>query len=333
MQRTTAPTKPNTRLQRLTELEAIIDQDLEAWIRIGMALREIKETQLFRERCETFEEWAHDRFELGRRQAYHLIAATNVRESLKAFAETNKLPLPANERQARRLAPLAQEQREQAWAAANQIADGEDLSESHVAKAVRELKAKARIKAMAKLAANDAPVEGLGRFPVIYADPPWRYDSGTVDAERKAEKHYPTMEAAQICALPVGKDLATDDAVLFLWCTAPMLREGLQVMDAWGFAYKTNLVWDKRKLGMGYWFRGVHEHLLLGVRGDPPKPVPSELSPSVLHVPRGKHSVKPVEVAELIETYYPEVPKVELFARSARPGWAVWGNEASNGKG
>ena len=122
--------------------------------------------------------------------------------------------------------------------------------------------------------------------------------------------------------------MATGDAVLFLWATAPLLPEALEAMSAWGFAYKTGAMWDKVKIGMGYWFRGQHEHLLLGVRGDPPKPAASVRASSVIRSARGEHSAKPVEVYELIESYYPSLAKLELFSRSPREGWSAWGNQA-----
>lgn len=106
-------------------------------------------------------------------------------------------------------------------------------------------------------------------YGVIYADPPWRYDDATPN--RAVENHYPTMSNEEICALPVP---AADDCVLYLWATAPKLREALEVMEAWGFNYRTHAIWDKVKIGMGYWFRGQHELLLIGTRGDVRTPPP-----------------------------------------------------------
>ena len=136
------------------------------------------------------------------------------------------------------------------------------------------------------------------------------------------------MSLDEICDMPVESELATDDAVLFLWATAPLLPEALDVMDSWGFEYRTGAVWDKKKIGMGYWFRGQHEHLLVGVRGDPPKPPPKAICSSIIASPRGGHSEKPEAVYRMIEAYYPELPKLEMFARGDRPGWSTWGNQS-----
>ncbi|MBI3183316.1 MAG: hypothetical protein HYZ28_14355 [Myxococcales bacterium] len=99
------------------------------------------------------------------------------------------------------------------------------------------------------------------------------------------------------------------------------------MLDAWGFRYLTALTWVKDRVGTGFWLRGQAEFLLLAKRGDFPPPAWGEAPPGVLFAPRGRHSEKPSEVAELIERLYPELPKLELFARAARPGWSAWGNE------
>lgn len=162
-------------------------------------------------------------------------------------------------------------------------------------------------------------------YEVILADPPWRYD--WVPAKNRAvENHYPTMSLREIMDLPVA-EIAAEGAILFLWATAPKLREALAVMDAWGFRYRTNAVWDKLKIGMGHYFRGRHEHLLIGRRGKIETPSTDVRPPSVIASPRGRHSAKPVEVHEIIERMYPDKRKIELFARRRRPGWAAWGNE------
>src|SRR5262249_39017054 len=134
------------------------------------------------------------------------------------------------------------------------------------------------------------------------------------------------MSLDEICALPVS-DLATDAAVLFLWTTAPHLQESFQTLAAWGFEYKTNAVWVKDKIGLGFFIRGQHELLLIATRGDMPSPLPAHRPPSVITAPRREHSRKPDETYKLIEAMYPELPKIELFARTVRPGWDVWGNE------
>ena len=165
-----------------------------------------------------------------------------------------------------------------------------------------------------------------GRYAVVLADPPWRYEHPPMSGSRAVETHYPTMDLAAIKALPVGELLA-DDAVLFLWTTSPKLAESIEVLPAWGFGYRTCAVWVKASVGMGYYFRQRHELLLVGARGKMAPPAPADRRDSVFEAPRTKHSEKPAAVHEWIEQAYADEPKVELFARKPRAGWAVWGNE------
>ena len=166
---------------------------------------------------------------------------------------------------------------------------------------------------------------GEQKFSVIYADPPWRYDFSET-TNREIENQYPTMDIEEIKAVKVSEFCHTD-AVLYLWATAPKLREGLAVMDAWGFEYKTHMVWVKDKIGMGYWARSQHELILIGTRGQFSPPPAEKRVSSIIEAPRMKHSQKPVQCAELLETLYPEMAKIELFCREPRKGWAAWGNE------
>jgi N6-adenosine-specific RNA methylase IME4 len=160
-------------------------------------------------------------------------------------------------------------------------------------------------------------------YGVILADPPWQYDFAEAD-RRMIDKEYTTRTVEDICRLRVPADT---NSVIYLWATAPKLREAMEVLDAWGFEYKTCAVWDKEKIGMGYWFRGQHELLLVGTRGDVSPPPAKQRVSSVIRSPRTSHSSKPVEVYELIERAFPTKSKVELFARVERPGWKSWGNE------
>jgi N6-adenosine-specific RNA methylase IME4 len=184
-------------------------------------------------------------------------------------------------------------------------------------------------------ASQPANAAGIGSTPwldlygVIYADPPWQYDFAETD-NRKIENHYPTMTCDAICALKVP---AAENAVLYLWATAPKLREALRVMDAWNFAYKSHAMWDKEVAGMGYWWRGQHELLLTGTRGNMPPPPPELRVCSVIRCRRGKHSQKPDEVRAIISKWYPNEKKLEMFARPWTAlwpkvdGWQQWGNE------
>ncbi len=174
----------------------------------------------------------------------------------------------------------------------------------------------------------DPPPLPPGKYSVIYADPPWRYEhSKTIS--REIENKYPTMELEEICRFPV-EELINDDAILFLWATSPKLEEALSVMEAWGFTYRTCMVWAKDKIGMGYYARQQHELLLIGRKGNMPAPEPGNRPSSILNAPRTKHSRKPTEFYSIIEGMYGEYPKLELFAREPRDGWRSWGNEHSN---
>lgn len=163
-------------------------------------------------------------------------------------------------------------------------------------------------------------------FGVIYADPPWSFKTYSENGmDRSADNHYPTMDLDAIKALPVP---AAKDCVLYLWATVPMLPEALEVMDAWGFTYKSQIVWVKDRIGTGYWTRNQHEVLLIGTKGDIPAPAPGSQPSSVLSAPVSRHSAKPDAFAEMIEALFPTLPKVELFCRAPRAGWSVYGNEA-----
>jgi len=109
---------------------------------------------------------------------------------------------------------------------------------------------------------------------------------------------------------------SAENSVLFLWATAPKLKEALEVMEAWGFSYRTCAVWDKEKIGMGYWFRGQHELLLVGVKGNFSPPAEENRFPSVIREPRTEHSRKPEIVYNMLETMFPCARFLELFARA-----------------
>ncbi|MGC2077984.1 MAG: MT-A70 family methyltransferase, partial [Xanthobacteraceae bacterium] len=116
-------------------------------------------------------------------------------------------------------------------------------------------------------------------------------------------------------------------SMLLLWVTAPFLQQAFDVIAAWGFTYSSNLVWVKDRIGTGFWCRNQHEHLLIGRRGRFRAPKPADRPLSVIAAPRREHSRKPDEVYEIVERAYPDVPKIELFARQRRPDWDVFGDE------
>lgn len=168
----------------------------------------------------------------------------------------------------------------------------------------------------------------MKKYQIIYADPPWRYDFSKDNAD-KIEVHYPTMELKDIEKLVYELPI-DENAVLYLWSTAPKLLEALSVMKAWGFTYKTQAVWDKGWVGLGYWFRGQHEMLLVGVKGKFSPPQPTARVSSVYHEKKGKHSRKPDYFRNLIAVQFPDKEKLELFARQKTEGWDVWGNEVES---
>lgn len=190
------------------------------------------------------------------------------------------------------------------------------------------------------------------KYQIIYADPPWSYkDRG---CNGNASQHYPLMKDADICALPV-QDIADKDCVPFMWATYPKLQEALDVIKAWGFTYKTiGFQWVKQNrsgnghfFGLGRWTRGNSEPCLIATKGEAPPVIldeegsapcliatrgkPARVSKSVAQLvfsPLRAHSQKPDEVRDRIVELMGDLPRVELFARSAAEGWDCWGDEA-----
>lgn len=206
------------------------------------------------------------------------------------------------------------------------------------AKAIRaekvEKKRAEKVAQTVVIAANNKQLPvGERKYSVIYADPPWSFDvwSGA-GKDRAAENHYPTMSQAEIEALPVAS-MAADDCALIMWAVMPQLPEALAVIKAWGFEYKTcAFVWvkttqdgERPATGMGYWTRANAEVCLLATRGNPAR-INADVHQVVMS-PRTEHSRKPDEIAARIERLLPG-PYLEMFARSPREGWDVWGNQA-----
>ena len=163
----------------------------------------------------------------------------------------------------------------------------------------------------------------LGIYNVIYADPPWKYDFSETTT-REIENQYSTMSLDEIKAIPIPAD---ENSVLFLWATAPKLLEAIEVMQAWGYQYKSNAVWDKKIIGLGYWFRGQHELLLVGTKGHFSPPAQELRISSVIESKRTKHSKKPDLIYETLEKMFPAGKFLEMFARDSRDKWTSWGNE------
>lgn len=182
--------------------------------------------------------------------------------------------------------------------------------------------------------AADLLAKARGPFATILADPPWQFQNrtGKMAPEHKRLLRYSTMELKEIMDLPVAQ-LAAARSHLYLWVPNALLQEGLKVMEAWGFTYKTNLVWYKTRKdggpdgrGVGFYFRNATELVLFGVRGSMRTLNPGRTQVNLLASRKREHSRKPDEFYGLIESCSPG-PYLELFARFKRPGWTQWGNE------
>ncbi|MBR1781522.1 MAG: S-adenosylmethionine-binding protein [Oscillospiraceae bacterium] len=179
---------------------------------------------------------------------------------------------------------------------------------------------------------------GEKKYRTIYADPPWQFQNrtGKVAPEHKRLTRYETMKLSDIKALPVA-DFADTKSHLYLWVPNALLPEGLDVMKAWGFEYKTNIIWEKVRhdgqpdgRGVGFYFRNVTEILLFGIRGEKNRTLdPARSQVNIIRSMKREHSRKPDEVISLIEACS-SGPYLELFARGDRSGWDMWGNQAKD---
>jgi N6-adenosine-specific RNA methylase IME4 len=176
------------------------------------------------------------------------------------------------------------------------------------------------------------------KYSIIYADPPWKYlwGEGKEGGHFAPEKHYPTLSVDELCEFDV-KAISNKNSVLALWATSPCLPDAIKVMNSWGFKYKTVLfVWIKQNprsltvvTGPGSYTRSAAEYILLGMRGHI-KRISTEVIPQVVFAPRGRHSEKPGVFRDYLISLFGDLPRVELFARYAAPGWDVFGNEVQN---
>jgi N6-adenosine-specific RNA methylase IME4 len=173
-------------------------------------------------------------------------------------------------------------------------------------------------------------------FGTVLADPPWRFDNrtGKVAPEHRRLSRYDTMTAKEIAALPVA-DVTAGQSHCYLWVPNALLADGLMVLEGWGFTYKANLVWHKVRKdggsdgrGVGFYFRNVTELVLFGTRGRLRTLSPGRSQVNLLATRKREHSRKPDELYPIVEACSPG-PRLELFARYRRPGWAVWGDEAA----
>ena len=174
------------------------------------------------------------------------------------------------------------------------------------------------------------------KYKTVYADPPWQFQNrtGKVAPEHRRLSRYETMTLEQIKALPV-EEITEEKSHLYLWIPNALLPQGLEVMKAWGFEYKTNIIWEKIRhdgqpdgRGVGFYFRNVTEILLFGVRGNKNRTLdPGRSQVNLIRSVKREHSRKPDEMISLIESCSPG-PYIELFARGNRTGWDMWGNQA-----
>jgi N6-adenosine-specific RNA methylase IME4 len=186
-------------------------------------------------------------------------------------------------------------------------------------------------------AGSDLLLQAAGQsFKTVLADPPWQFQNrtGKMAPEHKRLNRYGTMKLDDILALPVAQ-LAADSAHLYLWVPNALMPEGLRVLEAWGFKYKSNLVWHKIRKdggpdgrGVGFYFRNTTELVLFGVKGKNARTLaPGRRQVNIIRSMKREHSRKPDELYEIIEACSPR-PHLELFARGSRTGWTSWGNQA-----
>jgi N6-adenosine-specific RNA methylase IME4 len=190
------------------------------------------------------------------------------------------------------------------------------------------------------MSASDDLLESVGKrkFASVLADPPWQFQNrtGKMAPEHKRLSRYPTMTLQEIKDLPV-EAIVNETAHLYLWVPNALLADGLQVMEHWGFTYKTNLIWYKvrkdggpDRRGVGFYFRNVTEMILFGVRGKNARTLqPGRSQENIISTQKREHSRKPDEQYEIIEACSPG-PYIELFARGPRKGWYGWGNQADD---
>lgn len=190
------------------------------------------------------------------------------------------------------------------------------------------------------LSVSDDLLQSVGeqKFATVLADPPWQFQNrtGKMAPEHRRLSRYPTLTLDDIKELPVSR-ITEKTAHLYLWVPNALLAEGLQVMESWGFTYKTNLIWYKvrkdggpDRRGVGFYFRNVTEIILFGVKGANARTLqPGRSQENILVSQKREHSRKPDEQYKLIEACS-WGPRIELFARGARDGWFVWGNQSDD---
>jgi N6-adenosine-specific RNA methylase IME4 len=233
----------------------------------------------------------------------------------KYFAQCRKALVPATTMSVAALAKLDEPKRKKVL---SNLTGAKDIK-----KAIGEVRLEAK-RELAERIRKSPIVTPDGRYQVIVADPPWKYDNRAEDTTHRGANPYPDMSINEICDLPV-EDLAQDNCILWLWTTNAFMREAYQCLDAWGFTSKTILTWDKEIMGVGDWLRGQTEHCLVAVKGRPIISLTNQTT--ILREKRREHSRKPDGFYSLVENLCPG-SKLEMFSRAARPGWVAWGAES-----
>ncbi len=345
-----------TREQRdLLRAERTIAKGLKSFLAVGLALKEIRDNRLYRQKYDTFEDYCIKRWDLSRPRAYQLCAASEVIADLSTNVDIRLLP--ESEAQARPLTRLkASEHRRQAWDLAVEMAEAEKrpVTARDTEQAVQKLNGRFHIDpAWADGEPVHTGVRGTNadliaaRFRTILADPPWPYHSpkavvgnagrgfqngrATIVTQVDVLAHYNVTSVEEIKALPVARHVE-HNAHLYLWTTNSFMVEAHEVARAWGFEPKTIITWVKTQkndptrpcMRTGYWYRSATEHILFAVRGSLRLRGPA--SPTAVLSRCLPHSVKPQWCYELIEQQSAG-PYLELFARRKRAGWDAWGNQ------
>lgn len=235
---------------------------------------------------------------------------------IHAQVKAGSLSIP----QAKLVAAISDEHREVVLKAA--IEAPEENKREAIKKAIGQVKLDAKRALCEQIKANPI-VTPDGRYSVIVADPPWRYDTGEVPNTLRGMHDYPDMDTGEICDLRVP-DMAQKDSFLWLWTTNLHMPHAYRVLEAWGFEAKTILTWDKRHMGVGRWLRAVTEHCIMAVKGSPVINLTNQTT--LISETRREHSRKPDCFYKLVEELCPG-SKLELFSREPRVGWVAWGAE------
>lgn len=353
----------------LERCEVVIKQGLQTFVEVGQALMLIRDKRLYRAEFGTFKEYCSQKWNMHDRNARRLIDAAQVFDNIESGPSGSTLP--QTEKHARPLTKLEPELQAEVWQKVveehgdkithdkvqevvkefvpinNELKQAKKepmfaaMTEQEIlakAKEIREKKREEKIEAVKErrkvieetLEKKQLEV-GEKKYRIIYADPPWSYHNAMPEYVTTPDDYYTLMSTQEICEMPVS-EITEDNAVLFMWTTSPHLEESFEVVKSWGFKYKTTFIWDKIKHNMGHYNSVRHEILLVCTKGACTPDV-RKLFDSVVSIERTRHSEKPEQFREIIETIYTHGNKIELFARQAPAGWDVFGNQINENNG